>query len=83
MVSYTPKPGQFRLPAWAHEFLAEESRTRGVTKTEVVLQGLECLKRSRHEDLMMQGYVELRDVMREEASEWDAAMMDGLEDDEW
>jgi hypothetical protein len=83
MVDYTPRPGQFRLPAWAHQFLAEESTTRGITKTEVVLEGLECLKRSRHEDLMKQGYVELRDVMAEEVQEWDCTLMDGLEEEEW
>lgn len=84
MVEYTSsKPSQFRLPGWATEFLAQESASRGVSKTQVVLEGLECLKDSRRDALMRQGYCELREVMLEEAREWDSTLMDGEEDERW
>jgi ribosomal protein S11 len=52
------KPAQFRLPAWAHEFLAEEAALYGVTKTEIVVRALERLRESEIEALMAEGYRE-------------------------
>ena len=52
------KPGQYRLPAWAHEFLAEEAATYGITKTEVIVRALEKLRESELEALMIEGYRE-------------------------
>jgi len=83
MVNYATQPAQFRLPGWAHEFLIEESSARGVTKTQVVVEGLEYLRRSREESALKAGYVDLRDVMLEEAQEWNATLVDGWDDEEW
>ena len=52
------KPGQYRLPAWAHDFLAEEAATYGITKTEVIVRALEKLRDSELEALMIEGYRE-------------------------
>ena len=56
------KPGQYRLPEWAHEFLAEEAERYGVTKTQVIVKALERLRDSEVEALMAEGY---RDVAEE------------------
>jgi len=56
------KPGQYRLPEWAHEFLAEEAERYGVTKTQVIVRALERLRDSEIEALMAQGY---RDLVEE------------------
>lgn len=83
MTEYTTKPAQFRLPKWAHEFLAQEASATGATKTDVVVEALETYKEKRFDDLMAEGYTVLRDVMLEEVREWDATLADGLEDEEW
>ncbi|MFA5844906.1 MAG: hypothetical protein WC971_08780 [Coriobacteriia bacterium] len=83
MAEYTPKPAQFRLPAWAHEFLARESSSRGVSKTDVVLEALESHKRARFEELMKEGYIEMAEEHLAECRVWDIALMDGLEKEEW
>lgn len=83
MTHYEPKPAQFRLPAWAHEFLVQEAAERGVTKTDVVLEALEQYKRTRFEELMKEGYLECADRLLEEVREWDPTLADGLEDEEW
>lgn len=83
MTDYTPKPAQFRLPAWAHEFLAQESATTGATKTDVVLEALEALKQRRFEELMKQGYLERAEELVAECRIWDATLLDGAEQDEW
>ena len=44
------KPAQFRLPAWAHEFIAQEASEQGVTKTEIVTEALEAYRRVRLEE---------------------------------
>lgn len=61
MSDYSPrtKPAQFRLPVWAHEFVEERSAEYGVTKTEVVLEALSCLRQRETEELMAEGYREL------------------------
>lgn len=56
------KPVQFRLPAWAREFLEEQSRQAGSTKTEVVVEALECLREKEMTALMAEGYRELADL---------------------
>lgn len=83
MTDYTTKPAQFRLPAWAHEFLAQEASATGSTKTDVLVEALEEYKSKRTQERMIEGYVALRDVMLEEVREWDATLADGLEDEEW
>jgi predicted DNA-binding protein len=83
MTDYTTKPAQFRLPKWAHEFLAQEASATGATKTDVLVEALETYKEKRFDELMAEGYIALRDVMLEEVREWDATLADGLEDEEW
>jgi len=83
MGEYTTRPAQFRLPPWAHEFLAEEASATGASKTEVVLDALEDYKRKRFEQLLAEGYREWADENLAEAKVWDGALMDGLEPEEW
>ena len=83
MGEYTTKPAQFRLPAWAHEFIAEESSATGASKTDVVLEALQAYRRKRFEDLMAEGYIEMADEDLTEAKLWESTLMDGLEDEEW
>ncbi len=80
---YSTKPAQFRLPPWAHEFLAQESSASGVTKTDVVLQALDDYRRKRFEELLIEGYTEMADEDLAEARSWEFALMDGLEPEEW
>lgn len=83
MAEYSTKPAQFRLPAWAHEFIAEESLASGVSKTDVVLEALEGYKRKRFEELLAEGYREYAEEDLAEAKLWEGTLMDGLEDEEW
>lgn len=81
MVEYTSKPAQFRLPPWAHEFLAQEASITGGSKTDVVLEALACLKRQRFDELMRQGYVEMAEEHLAEVKWWDFTLADGLGDE--
>jgi hypothetical protein len=83
MTEYTTKPAQFRLPAWAHEFIAQESVAEGVTKTDVVIRALDAHRARRIEERMAEGYRVCGEMILEEVREWDATLADGLEDDEW
>ncbi len=83
MAEYIPKPAQFRLPAWAHEFLAQESAQIGVTKTDVVLEALSALKDVRLQQSLAAGYEECGAWIAREATEWDTTLADGLEDERW
>lgn len=69
MAEYTSRtrPAQFRLPEWAYLFVEERSAVTGSTKTEVVLEALECLRQREVEVLMAQGYVERAAQDREHA----------------
>jgi hypothetical protein len=51
------RPAQFRLPEWAHSYVEERAASTGSTKTEVVLEALECLQRSEVDELMAEGYL--------------------------
>ncbi len=59
MTPYTSRtrPAQFRFPEWAHLFVAERSAATGATKTEVVLEALECLRMRDIEGQMAEGYI--------------------------
>jgi hypothetical protein len=83
MTQYTTKPAQFRLPQWAHEFLAHEALATGATKTDVLVEALETYKEKRFDELMVEGYRVCGDLILEEVREWDATLADGLEDEEW
>lgn len=63
------KPVQFRLPTWAQEFLEEQSRLAGSTKTDVVIEALQCLREKEIAALMAEGYRELADLNTELAEE--------------
>ncbi|NTU72159.1 MAG: hypothetical protein HGB10_10125 [Coriobacteriia bacterium] len=76
MTTYSSKtqPAQFRLPQWAHLFVAERAAAAGSTKTEVILEALECLKQRDVERLMAEGYAERAAEDREfAASAWATA----------
>jgi len=83
MTQYTTKPAQFRLPPWAHEFLAQEASATGASKTDVVLDALEDYKKKRLEELLAEGYREWADENLAEVKHWDGTLMDGLEPEEW
>ena len=53
----TTTPAQFRLPPWAAEFIAQRAASRATTKTDVVLEALECLRTRETEQLMAEGYL--------------------------
>lgn len=83
MAEYTTKPAQFRLPRWAHDFIAQEASASGLSKTDVVVEALEAFKRKRFEELMAEGYIEMAEEDLAEARFWEPTLMDGLEDEEW
>lgn len=56
--SSSTRPAQFRFPEWAHLFVEERATTTGSTKTEVVLEALECLRQREVEELMAEGYAD-------------------------
>ena len=83
MTEYTTKPAQFRLPPWAHEFLAQEASATGTSKTEVVLGALEEDRRRRFDEVLAEGYQEWAEENLTEAKAWEPALMDGLEPEQW
>lgn len=83
MTEYTSKPSQFRLPHWAQEFLVRESAATGATKTDVVLEALDDLRRKRFEEALAEGYIAMADGHAAEARAWEPALSDGLEPEEW
>lgn len=83
MTEYTTKPAQFRFPRWAHEFLAQESATTGMSKTEIVTEALAAYKAKHFEDLMAEGYIAMADEHLAEVKLPECALMDGLEPEEW
>lgn len=76
----TTRPGQYRLPTWAHEFLAEEAELYGVTKTEIVVRALEKLRESEIEALMIEGYRECAEENLRMAEEGMASAFEILPD---
>ncbi len=80
---YDTRPAQFRLPMWAHEFLAGESVRTGSTKTDLVVEALEDLKRKRLQALMAEGYAEMAETDTAETEAWEPTLDDGLEDEAW
>ena len=49
-------PSQFRLPVAAREFIDARAAERGITKTDVVLEALACLREREVEERMAEGY---------------------------
>lgn len=59
-MSQTPtRPVQVRLPETVDDFLTELARERGESKTSVVIEALDCLRRQELERRMEAGYREL------------------------
>lgn len=82
VTEYSTKPAQYRLPAWAHEFIAREAAATGMTKTDIVVDALEQLQAKRLDESMSEGYRVCGDVLLEEVREWDATLVDGMQDEE-
>jgi hypothetical protein len=80
---YGTRPAQFRLPFWAHEFLALESAGQGVSKTEVVLRALDSYRRDRLNERLGLEYAEMAAEDRAESRVWESTSSDGLEPEEW
>jgi BioD-like phosphotransacetylase family protein len=58
MGAYTgTKPAQFRFPEWANLFVEERAAATGSSRTDVVLEALECLRQREVEGLMAEGYL--------------------------
>ena len=55
--SSSSRPAQFRFPEWAHLFVEERAAAAGSTKTEVVLEALECLRQREVDEHMAEGYM--------------------------
>ena len=60
------KPYNFRLPPAACQFLEEQAQASGESKTQVVVEALECLHQRQREELMAQGY--------QEFAQWNSAL---------
>jgi hypothetical protein len=82
VMSQTPtRPVQVRLPETVDDFLTELARERGESKTSVVIEALDCLRRQELERRMEAGYRELageRAVGGELAGEQDAVVRAAL-----
>ena len=77
------KPAQFRLPAWAHDFLGAESVQQQRTKTDILLSALEVYKRERFEERLGREYAETAAEDRAQVANWDVTLTDGLEPEKW
>ena len=73
------KPAQFRLPAWAREFLTQESEASGSTRTDVVLEALAVYRDKRLRERLAEGYRHCAEVSLAEVQEWDSTLNDGLD----
>ena len=60
-----------------------ESAETDTTKTDLVIEALEDLKRKRIETLMTEGCVEMAEENRAEAEAWGPMLKDGLGDEAW
>jgi hypothetical protein len=63
------RPFNVRLPDWAFDFLDRRSAETGVTKTQVVIDAISCLRAEHVQALMRQGYEEMREIDRQMAEE--------------
>ncbi len=82
--SYTgTRPAQFRLPLETHEFLAREAASRGLSKTDIVLEALADLENKRFEADLEAGYKEMYAEDLAETKVWEPALPDGLGPAEW
>jgi hypothetical protein len=63
------RPFNLRLPVWASEFVDLRAHESGVTKTQVVLDAISCLRAAQVQALMREGYEEMREADRLMAEE--------------
>jgi len=49
-------PTQVRLPVWARDFIDSRANQRNASKTDVIVEAIECLKQREIEALMREGY---------------------------
>lgn len=54
------RPFNVRLPIWASDFVERRSQETGVSKTQVMVDALSCLRAGQVQALMRVGYEEMR-----------------------
>jgi hypothetical protein len=59
------RPVQVRLPASLDDFLSQAAKDRRESKTDVVIEALNCLREKQIEALMEEGYQKLADAQRD------------------
>ncbi len=71
MTEYGPntRPFNVRLPLWAVDYIDRRSEERGVTKTQIVVDALSSLRAQELQNLMREGYEEMRVLDRQMAQE--------------
>lgn len=52
------RPVNFRLPEWVIAYLAERAEMRRTTKTQVLVEAVDCLRERERAALMAEGYVD-------------------------
>jgi hypothetical protein len=72
------KPVNLRLPQWAVDYVDRRAASTGATKTQTVIEAISCLRAREVQDLMREGYEEMRDLNRQMAEEGVAAAGDCL-----
>lgn len=72
------KPFNVRLPLWAVDYIDRRSEERGVTKTQIVVDALSGLRDQELQNLMREGYEEMRAADRQMAQEALAASLGSL-----
>ena len=55
------KPANYRLPQWALDFIEREAQERRQTRTQIVIEAIECLRARELAALMREGYREMAD----------------------
>jgi hypothetical protein len=67
-----------RLPAWAIDFVDSRSAEAGITKTQVVIEAISCLREEQVQALMREGYEEMSRTGQQLAEEDLAAVIESL-----
>jgi hypothetical protein len=74
----TAKAFNVRLPVWASDFLDRRSAETGVTKTQVMVDAISCLRAESVQALMREGYEEMREIDHQMAEEGMSAGSESL-----
>jgi len=72
------RPFNVRLPLWAVDYLEKRSSETGVTKTQVLIEAISCLRAEHVRALMHEGYEEMRELDRQMADDDLAANAENL-----